>query len=650
MARDPLTFGSQLKCWLNFDSLGAYADGASVSSWPYANNGAKAATAVAGANNIVRRVGGGGVTIPTAMHGWELADPLDLTGGFSVIAMVSSLTSPSLTVYDTIEVVDGDATPGSLEIDGSPFTTHYDIRSAAGSIYHGLQPPFDTFIEGEANQYLAGWSYTNNSFAGVLDGGLDIQGMWLPKPVTGTIGEVLRRVGGGGMTPLIKQFAIFQPALDIMDLYDVLGYFGLLTTVALSLVPSSITATSSVSGDLERIVTAPANLSFEVSGATSGLAFAWSYSATATFEECADFSATPWDSFERGWQNDAALFALTQGTTAPPQLATLSASSKSAENFEELWSNNHLSQFSLTTAVPMELSLLWTGETPQHEAFESGWHNGPAGDPDGVFLTSLPSDSVSHGLEWFDFGWGAYITELLPGNLERPAWANGELQESFNYVAPRALAVIDATSDTVYAPELVPVNGLLVLFETTNIELPEGIESGEVYHVRDVSGSTFALAEFNGGPPIDIVSAGPTTRPTYVLGAPTWGWNTVMASFPFRRSGQSIGEFAGYGFSAAIWTGFVSTNAPATFGAAGLANFNADGVAISYSRSFTAAASSTFAATLGVSTSRFIANGVSAFTAHGGIPFASGNQASFAPTTNCAQFTALGQATSTFSG
>ncbi len=148
------------------------------------------------------------------------------------------------------------------------------------------------------------------------------------------------------------------------------------------------------------------NLSFETVGPQAGCAAGWVLAAHGQ-RAFAVFGTSPWEAFESGWStNEAYKFAFSGFTIDLTQASyvTLQPFVKLVENFDELWTSNHLYVYTLASTPALYDS------TPEaREDFEEEWASNEsylyAFAGIGVDLTAADYDSSPEAFEDFEEGW-----------------------------------------------------------------------------------------------------------------------------------------------------------------------------------------------------------------------------------------------------
>lgn len=485
-AVNPVTL-SQLKVWLNFGTLAAYPDGATVTGWPYANNPALQATAPSGVTNRVRRGSGyGGVTLET-VKSWNLASTVNVDGGFSLVILATSPSAFGSCGMAMVDPADGGLSLTLPDTTVLPMSAFYSITrlTSPASITHTAYPPISAPVSATANRYLAGWNYTTTGTRVEIDGAAATTASFAdPCVITGNVNSVLRR-DAVSFTPLVEQFLLFQPALSDVELHDVLLYFELQNRLLTSLSAMPLSGSTVLSGDVDRVARTLSNLSFEIGGTLPGSAILWDISASTPFEVSADFTgpSTPVESFEAGWGNDVDSRAF-QGVgvdLTPTSLGTLSSNPKIVEDFEELWSGNHLARFTLPNAVSATFARQWvaTSMVPGFLSMSITDNNVngesltlPVVDPVGpvgyvsvyLAITHALSEQLRVGVAppgqpvvvdnlWDGSGSGAWVSDSYATSVDTPVSSAGDWTLRVSDVVATTVGSIDAApTATFYGP------------------------------------------------------------------------------------------------------------------------------------------------------------------------------------------------------
>ena len=142
-----------------------------------------------------------------------------------------------------------------------------------------------------------------------------------------------------------------------------------------------------------------ANPSFEVAGASPGLAQNWTYTSSASAAAYADYDTglEPVEDFEEGWDsNESYLFAFDVVNLAPAEYQTNATNPKYVENFEEFWDANQSYAFGVVGTYAMYSTNNWEGFDQQWDSNES-------------YLYALGA-TTSAGIETFESQWDANET------------------------------------------------------------------------------------------------------------------------------------------------------------------------------------------------------------------------------------------------
>jgi hypothetical protein len=269
-----------------------------------------------------------------------------------------------------------------------------------------------------------------------------------------------------------------------------------------------------------------ANGSFETAGTTPGSASGWAASFVSSAEELADFARNPsevgtlaHENFDAGWaglvdqvfESELGLETVGIETSAfnlgPAQLPF--------EPFEFNWG----APTHLPTLSAIEFAAFSGAD---RETFDVGWGN--------VDLT-LPAPTAAtfsgNPEERFETGWSsiAFTNEL---DDFTPAQASDETFESV--LAPIAFTADAATSvmTLASAPSIALADNQVVLVANADGFLPNPLNEGVAYFLRNVSGLAFKLAPFSGGTPLDLTDAGEGVQS--LLRDPVTWWSRVMTT------------------------------------------------------------------------------------------------------------------------
>lgn len=258
-------------------------------------------------------------------------------------------------------------------------------------------------------------------------------------------------------------------------------------------------------------MTAFANRGFETAGASPGLAGSWTTTTTGGAQAFADFSGgapaapDPVEDFENGWgSNEDYLFTLGNLDATIAQFNT-GADATPYESFEIEWLNDAY-LFALGAAA----APTFTGGGDA-EMFESGWSSNED------YLTVLSGGDVTVGtftggdqFDSFEEGWGldSYLTTLGGGDVTTAAFDEGANQfETFaGVIAPFSFSV----SSSVFQAAAHPLaNNNRVVF--TGPGLPAELVVGLTYYVVNKTTNTFQVSKTLAGSPETVSDSSSVT-------------------------------------------------------------------------------------------------------------------------------------------
>jgi hypothetical protein len=266
------------------------------------------------------------------------------------------------------------------------------------------------------------------------------------------------------------------------------------------------------------------NGSFEVAGATPGLADGWSLSVGSTSGAVATFNGgtgpvISLEQFDIGWGTDTYLLDPADGSPGTPTIFS-DTTPVDTESFDD-WNSGKPYALDVNTGVSME----FTSDTPPQvlllEDFDEGWGTAEwAAEPVG-------------GTEFednFDTGWStsSWASDVVAGT--DAMFDEGTIDtESFEEAYPDILFVADEATDvctTTNMPSLgPPADDFKVTILTTGA-YPAGIVENQVYYLQDVttvgSGFTFKLSKTFGGSSINITDAGIGSHFTHANPSMLW--------------------------------------------------------------------------------------------------------------------------------
>ena len=244
----------------------------------------------------------------------------------------------------------------------------------------------------------------------------------------------------------------------------------------------------------------PSNPSFEIEGATAGLAQDWNLMWQASGSQYTDFSGgTPpkllVEDYDVGW-NTEDFTAEIEPPGEPTQFDEgLTVSAVESYNF---WADNEHYRETITVHIDAKFD----ADTLFTESYD-GW------DDNANYVTDI-LPGVSPVSEDYEAGWGndTYVTSFTTGTLS--LFKQGAFAfENYEDVQPDVVFfVADVSTDVLgtAAPHGLSDNfAVTVLTDGTR---PGGLVANQVYYLRDTGPSQFKLAKTVGGPAVDITSEG----------------------------------------------------------------------------------------------------------------------------------------------
>lgn len=255
-ARDPLSFGGQLKMWLSFDhAFGGASDRAQVTEWAYRNDPTKKARPYPGMVQYLRKLGPNrtgvsllGASVPAgrgraSRGGWDLAAPIDVAGGVTVVLRhgLELEPAPPDRYAESVMLHTFLASPGHAFNGGVALS----MPTAYFQSFSEWHP--DNSIRHQAlglgrnvgSQFLHGASlYADGSGALFVEGSA---GPFLLSPSSLPSGQLAAfgAPSNGVLVNLLRDLLVFTPALTPTELGDVMLHLGWRASVPAALPPAA---------------------------------------------------------------------------------------------------------------------------------------------------------------------------------------------------------------------------------------------------------------------------------------------------------------------------------------------------------------------------------------------------------------------------